>query len=150
MKGCKLSILSKFIGANHHYNLAINALEAKKYQKALREFDRTLQLNPRYTLAFINRGKLRQNLNRLSEATRDYEKALRLDPHDNQTRYRLAVLYQNMKRYPKSAHHFYYVLKDVKWTKKSGAITALKALDTKEYSKADRLMHRVLSALDFH
>ncbi|XIF19492.1 MAG: tetratricopeptide repeat protein [Acetilactobacillus jinshanensis] len=132
-----MSILSKFIKANHHYNLAIDQLDKHKYQEALNEFNQNVAVNPRYTLAFINRGKLRQqHLHQFNEATDDYERALKLDPHDNQTRYRLAVLYQTMGQYQKSAHHFCYILKDVNWTKKNGASKALRDFKTKRYQSA--------------
>lgn len=146
-----MSILDKFIKANHHYNLAISHLEQQQYKEALAEFNQTLALNPRYTLAFINRGKLQQqHLHHPNEAAADYEQALTLDPHDNQTRYRLAVLYQTMNQYQKSAQHFQFIMIDVRWTKKNGASTALHDFDTNQYQSAAQEMHRILSALDFH
>lgn len=146
-----MSILSKFIKANHHYNLAIDAIGKHKYHDALKEFDQTLKLNPRYTLAFINRGKLQQqHLDRCNGATDDYEQALKLDPHDNQTRYRLAKLYQTQGQYQKSAQHFCYILKNINWTKKNGAPEALRDFKNKRYQSAALRMHRILSVLDFH
>lgn len=150
-EGINVSILSKFIKANYHYNLAVDAIEKKRYQEALNEFNRTLQLNPHYTLAFINRGKLlQQHLNHLKSAAVNYEKALKLDPHDDQTRYRLANLYRDMGEYQKSAQHYRYILIDVDWEQKSGASLAFQAFGTKQYQKAAQLMHRILSSLDFH
>lgn len=146
-----MSILSKFIKANRHYNLAIDAIDKHKYHDALKELNQTLALNPRYTLAFINRGKLRQqHLHQFNEATDDYERALDLDPHDDQTRYRLAELYQAMGDYEKSAQHFCYIIKDINWTKKNGASKALRDFKLKRYQSATLMIHRILSVLDFH
>ena len=146
-----MSILSRFITANHHYNLAINAVEHHRYSRALAEFNRTLQLNPRYTLAFINRGKLQQQaLGHNRQAAADFERALKLDPHDNQTRYRLAVLYGTLADYQKSARHFRRIMILVRWTQKAGAQAALRDYDAKRYRQSARELHRILAKLDFH
>ena len=145
-----MSILDRYIRANQLYNQGIDAIEAHHDHRAVQLLSRALQINPRYTLAFINRGKLYQKHGSNRSAARNYESALRLDPHDDQTRYRLAVLYETMENLSLSAHHFYRVLINVGWASRPGVRSAVEALRQHRYRSAVAGFHRVLSRLDFH
>ncbi len=146
-----MSVLSNYIHANQHYNQAIDALEAHDDQRSLTEFNRTLRINPRYTLAYINRGKLyQQRLSKPELAIADYERALKLDPRDNQTRFRLAELDRRLHRYQASVHHYRRIAVNVKWNHRALAHQADRAVQRDDFKRASELMARLLRQLDFH
>ncbi|MHA7841420.1 MAG: tetratricopeptide repeat protein, partial [Gammaproteobacteria bacterium] len=49
---------------------------------AIEDYDEALRLDPKYALAYFNRGFAKRFLGRYDEAIRDYDEALRLDPED--------------------------------------------------------------------
>ena len=56
----------------------------KRYQEALRDFDKAIELKPDYTLAYNNRGVTYFKMKRYDEALRDFERSLALDPNNAQ------------------------------------------------------------------
>jgi tetratricopeptide (TPR) repeat protein/S1-C subfamily serine protease len=64
------------------------ALAAQKYQKrdyrgALADYDRAIQLNPNYVIAYNYRGVLKENkLNDIQGALADYNRAIQADPNN--------------------------------------------------------------------
>jgi tetratricopeptide (TPR) repeat protein len=53
-----------------------------RYEEALGCFDKALELNPRDTAAWTNKGASLLSLGRFEEALGCYDKALEFDPHD--------------------------------------------------------------------
>ena len=51
-----------------------------EYDKAIRDYDEAIRLNPKNALAFNNRGIVRRVLKEYDKAIRDYDEAIRLDP----------------------------------------------------------------------
>jgi Flp pilus assembly protein TadD len=49
-------------------------------ERAVREFNRAIELDPRYALAYGNRGLVLLRLGKDSEAERDFERAVALKP----------------------------------------------------------------------
>lgn len=50
--------------------------EKKEYDRALRDFNKSIELNSNYADAFMNRGNVYRNLNKHREAITDYNKAM--------------------------------------------------------------------------
>ena len=50
-------------------------------QEAINDFNESLRLNPRYALAYLNRGIAKRSLNLFSEAITDYNQAINLNPN---------------------------------------------------------------------
>jgi tetratricopeptide (TPR) repeat protein len=63
----------------NHYN-------AGEYQKALDDYDRAIQLDPQYTDAYHNRGRVYYDLKEYQKALADYDSALQLDPNYTQAK----------------------------------------------------------------
>lgn len=55
-------------------------LDLKHYAEALIAFERAIQLNPNYALAYNNKGRALSRLKQYEEALIAYDQALRLDP----------------------------------------------------------------------
>ena len=55
-------------------------LDLKRYTEALIAFERAIQLNSNYALAYNNKGRVLSRLKRYEEAILAYDQAIRLDP----------------------------------------------------------------------
>ena len=60
----------------------LDKYEHNRYQEAIKDYDRAIELNPDETTAFNNRGVAKQVIGDYAEAIGDYEKALELNPED--------------------------------------------------------------------
>ncbi len=58
--------------------LEIVKLQLKQYDAAIKDYDKTIELDPKFALAYVNRGDAKVDLNQHAAATRDYQTALRL------------------------------------------------------------------------
>ena len=55
--------------------------ELKRYSEAIADYDKAIELDPNFALAYMNRGKAKAELKQYSEAIADYDKAIELDPN---------------------------------------------------------------------
>jgi tetratricopeptide (TPR) repeat protein len=74
----------------------------RRYDQAISDFTRTLEIHPRYAWAYSNRGTVHTDTGRYDQAIVDFTKALELDPgyaalYDNRTR-----AYYSLKGHDKS------------------------------------------------
>jgi len=60
-------------------NRAAAAMKLKKYEEAVGDCTKTIELDPNYLKAYIRRGSCYMTLEKYEEAVRDYEKAQQLD-----------------------------------------------------------------------
>ena len=58
--------------------LEIVKLQLKQYDAAIKDYDKTIELDPKYADAYYNRGNAKAILNQYAAATQDYQTALRL------------------------------------------------------------------------
>ena len=52
-----------------------------KYEEAIKDYDKAIELNPNNGAFYNNRGVSKENLGEYNEALKDYKKALELDPN---------------------------------------------------------------------
>ncbi len=53
-----------------------------KFQDAISDYDKAIELNPDFLEAYVNRGNAKIHLNNLQDAIIDYDEAIRLNPKD--------------------------------------------------------------------
>jgi tetratricopeptide (TPR) repeat protein len=70
--GCNLGWLFQIV-LNQHADL-------KQFEKAIQNYNQTIELNPKYASAFNNRGIVHQKLGKEKKAIEDFKKAQELDP----------------------------------------------------------------------
>jgi len=64
----------------------------KNYQRAVHYFDSAVEIEPKNSELYVNRGWSHQEMSDTISATADYQKALALNPEGSLARYNLAVL----------------------------------------------------------
>ncbi|PKA59826.1 TPR repeat-containing thioredoxin TTL4 [Apostasia shenzhenica] len=69
-----------------HANRAACFLKLGKYDDAIKECNKTLELNPLYVKALIRRGEAHEKLEHYEEAISDMKKIIELDPSNAQAR----------------------------------------------------------------
>ncbi len=69
-------------------NRGISYVSKGRYTPAIADFDRAIEINPRYAKAYTNRGNVYWHRGQYDQAVSDYNKALSINPRD-------AVTYNN-------------------------------------------------------
>lgn len=68
------------------FNRAVCLWELKNYDEAIKDFSKVIDMDSKYTNAYINRASLYFNKRMFEEAEKDLKKALDLDPKNDNTR----------------------------------------------------------------
>lgn len=63
-----------------YYNNGNNFYDLEKYEEALVEYDKVIELKPDYVEAYYNKGNSLSNCGRYEEAIKEYNKAIELKP----------------------------------------------------------------------
>jgi Tfp pilus assembly protein PilF len=71
-----------------HYNRGVDYIQQEKYDLALAEFTKAINIDPRYAEAYLNRGFLYEQQEKPDLALSDYNQAININP-------RLAEAYNN-------------------------------------------------------
>ena len=66
------------------------------YKKAIADFDKAIELNPKYADAYYNRGIAKRQLKQYKEAIADYDKAIKLNPKDANVYYNRGFAYREL------------------------------------------------------
>ena len=66
--------------AQQHYNVGVSLQDQEKWNAAIAEYDEAIRLDPKYALAYNNRGFAYINLGQHQRAIQDLDEAIRLDP----------------------------------------------------------------------
>ncbi|MFM7477122.1 MAG: tetratricopeptide repeat protein, partial [Microcystis aeruginosa] len=69
-----------------HYNRGVDYIQQEKYDLALAEFTKAINIDPRYAEAYLNRGFLYEQQEKPDLALSDYNQAININP-------RLALAY---------------------------------------------------------
>ncbi len=55
---------------------------SKKYEEAIKAFDKVIEINPKNSLAWDDKGDLLERLGKYNEAMKVYDKAIEIYPQD--------------------------------------------------------------------
>jgi tetratricopeptide (TPR) repeat protein len=78
----------------------------EEYDKAIRDYTEAIHLDPKYALAFCNRGLAWSNKKEYDKAIQDYTEAIRLDPNDAAAFNHRGNAWSNKKEYDKAIQDF--------------------------------------------
>src|SRR6266852_1228420 len=91
--------------------------EEGELERALKDLNEAIRLDPDTPGFFGNRGKVYDELEEYDRALRDYSEALRLDPKDAQTYYYRGVVYKALKETKKAITDYSEAIRlDPKWS----------------------------------
>jgi len=84
------------LSARAHDNLGLAWMGIKKYDLALDEFNKTLDINPQYYLAYYNAGVIYQLQGDLERARWAYEESLKISPGYFRSYYNVGIVYKKI------------------------------------------------------
>ena len=85
--------------ADEWYNEGVYLDQSRKYDEAIKAYDKALKINPQYAEAWINKGIALANLKKYEEATKAYDKALKINPRYVIVWYNKGIALANLKKY---------------------------------------------------
>jgi protein O-mannosyl-transferase len=118
------------------YDLGEKNIGEREIEKALKDFDISIALNPNNAKVFTNRANIHGLKGHFDLALSDYSKSIELDKTDEQIFFNRGITYTMMKQYDKAIEDFSTALKmksDFKVAKESRAYAYV---DNKNYEKA--------------
>ena len=80
-----------------HYNRGVDYIQQEKYDLALAEFTKAINIDPRYAEAYLNRGFLYEQQEKPDLALSDYNQAININPQDAWAYVRRGILYYYRK-----------------------------------------------------
>ena len=90
------AVVKSPLSARAHDNLGLAWMGIKKYDLALDEFNKTLDINPQYYLAYYNAGVIYQLQGDLERAKWAYEESLKISPGYFRSYYNAGIVYKKM------------------------------------------------------
>jgi tetratricopeptide (TPR) repeat protein len=100
---------SNSIEAARLNNLGCAYMNQQLFEKGLNEFQKSLQADPKFSIARLNEGIAYENLQKVDEAKAALEDALKQDPKNPSAWYNLGLLAKNMGDAQASIDHFRHV-----------------------------------------
>lgn len=82
------------------------AKKEELYRTADNHYSKALEINPRLSVLYNNRGNVRANLGMYEKAIEDYGKAIEIDPSDADIYYNRGILRANLGRYEKAVEDY--------------------------------------------
>ena len=79
-----------------YYNDGLIAVREKKYDKALENFNKAIEMNPAYIEAYNKRGMCYYELKKYRNALTDFDRAAQLDPNNESIRRMQTLLHQKL------------------------------------------------------
>jgi len=89
------------------YNNRGNAYaELNEHERAIKDFDKAIELNPDDAETYYNRGVAYAKLNKYEQAIKDYEKAIELNPDDAKAYYNRGLAYAELNKYEQAIEDY--------------------------------------------
>ena len=95
-----LSSQTQSVSAETYRVRAYASIQLGNYEKAIRELDQALRMNPKDAWSYHNRGYAKRNLGQHSAAILDYDAAIRLDPNNAKAYVNRGIAKGELRRYP--------------------------------------------------
>ncbi|MFM6787580.1 MAG: tetratricopeptide repeat protein, partial [Microcystis panniformis] len=82
-----------------YYNRGLLYSDLQKYDLALSDYSKAIEINPNYAEAYLNRGNLYYNQQKYELALSDYSKAIEINPNYAYAYYNRGILYILVHKY---------------------------------------------------
>jgi tetratricopeptide (TPR) repeat protein len=84
------------------FKSAIEKYENKDFPGALADINEFIRLNPKFALAYVLRGDIKDDMKDPQGAIADYTKAISLDSKQHLAYYNRAITYTNLEKFPEA------------------------------------------------
>ena len=92
--------------AEMHYNAGVKLMDQGKLKEAIAEYDEAIRLNPKYALAYNNRGSAYYELGQYERAIQDFDEAIRLNPEFAGAYYNRGNAYHGLGQYERAIEDY--------------------------------------------
>ena len=92
--------------ADYYFQEGFAALNFGEYKKAIKHFDRVINLDPNYIDAYINKGIAFHELGNFEEAISNYDKALEIEPDNPIALNNKGYVFSKMKKYDEAVPYY--------------------------------------------
>ena len=82
-----VSITGAAQSTNIWFHKGSELMSSEKYNEAIKEYDKAIEINPHDSLAWYNKGLALDKLNKHEEAIKAYDKAIEINPQNSMTWY---------------------------------------------------------------
>jgi tetratricopeptide (TPR) repeat protein len=88
--------------SQYYFKKGTEQKDARLYAVAARNFDKAIQLNQNYTEAYIENGKVNEEMRKIDAAMLNYTRAYQLEPGNSEVIKELSSLYFNNRQFQKA------------------------------------------------
>src|SRR5512137_221007 len=92
--------------AEGYYERGLNHLQSKDYEKALVEFQRSINTDPKYKMSYYAMGMVYDLMGKYSEAEKYYKESLDIDPEFSDAHNSLGTVYMKQKKWKEAIKSF--------------------------------------------
>ena len=92
--------------AEGYYERGLNHLQSKDYEKALVEFQRSINTNPKYKMSYYAMGMVYDLMGKYSDAEKYYKDAIDIDPEFSDAHNALGTIYMKQKKWKEALKSF--------------------------------------------
>jgi tetratricopeptide (TPR) repeat protein len=96
--------------APDHFNIGMDLLKKHKYEDAIMEFDKAIELKPGFTEAWTGKGIAVGNLGRIDESLELFNKAIKINPDDVEAWYQKGFALGKLERFEEALKAFKKVI----------------------------------------
>ncbi|MEN2985441.1 MAG: tetratricopeptide repeat protein [Thermodesulfovibrionaceae bacterium] len=113
-EACKIyeELLKENSSAELHNNYGLALFYLDKYEEALQQFDRAIQLEENFCLPYINTGLIYLNRGEYEKAVEFLTKAITLDNKNSEAHYNIAVAYYRLNKKKEALFHYEEFIKN--------------------------------------
>ncbi|MEI0566034.1 tetratricopeptide repeat protein [Brachyspira pulli] len=90
----------------YYFSKAHNLYNKSKYEEAIKNYNKSIDLDPNNSYAYNNRGLAKNNLEQYFNALKDYDKAIELDPNNSVIYYNRGVAKTHLWQYEEAIEDY--------------------------------------------
>ncbi|MBL0183095.1 MAG: tetratricopeptide repeat protein [Chitinophagaceae bacterium] len=120
--------------SSYYFKKGIEEKDAKRYQVASKYFGEAIQLNPTYTVAYVENGYANLEMRKIDEAKQNFTRAYELDPGNDAAIKELVELNYNYHHYQKAID----LAQKCKNCPNADRIVAMSYYQLEDYPKAEK------------
>ena len=90
----------------YYFSKAHNLYNKRKYEEAIKNYNKSIDLDPNNSYAYNNRGLTKNNLEQYFDAVKDYDKAIELEPNNSVIYYNRGLAKTHLWQYEEAIEDY--------------------------------------------